>query len=71
VEQNYKLLLANDAKDELQFQITNLHSLFQIYKSLLGLNERDLLEILLSETYWRCTFGALEFDPEVFMPQVQ
>jgi hypothetical protein len=26
---------------------------------------------LLSETYWRCTFGALEFDPEVFMPQVQ
>jgi len=35
---------------------------------MLGLNERDLLEVLLSENYWRSTFGALEFDPDVFMP---
>jgi hypothetical protein len=32
------------------------------------MNERDLLEVLLSENYWRSTFGALEYDPEVFMP---
>lgn len=49
-------------------QGANLHSLFQIYKSLLGLSERDLLEVLMSDNYWRTTFGALEFDPEVFMP---
>lgn len=47
----------------------NLHSLFQIFRNLLSLNERDLLEILLNENYWRTTFGALEYDPEVFMPQ--
>ena len=35
---------------------------------MLSLNERDLLEILVSENYWRSTFGALEYDPEVFMP---
>lgn len=49
--------------------VLNLHSLFQIFRNLLGLNERDLLEILVNENYWRTTFGALEYDPEVFMPQ--
>lgn len=38
---------------------------------MLSLNERDLLEILVSENYWRSTFGALEYDPEVFMPNWQ
>lgn len=32
------------------------------------MNERELLEVLLNENYWRTTFGALEYDPEVFMP---
>jgi hypothetical protein len=35
------------------------------------LNERELLEVLLNENYWRTTFGALEYDPEVFMPLLQ
>ena len=35
---------------------------------MLSLNERELLEVLLNENYWRSTFGALEYDPEVFMP---
>jgi hypothetical protein len=38
---------------------------------MLSLNERDLLEILVSENYWKSTFGALEYDPEVFMPNWQ
>jgi hypothetical protein len=53
----------------MQACVLNLHSLFQIFRNLLSLNERDLLEILLNENYWRTTFGALEYDPEVFMPQ--
>jgi len=32
------------------------------------MNDRDILEILISENYYRSTFGALEYDPEVFMP---
>ncbi|MFO0116081.1 MAG: hypothetical protein ACK521_00140 [bacterium] len=40
-------------------------------RNLLSLNERELLEILLNENYWRTTFGALEYDPEVFMPQIK
>lgn len=52
----------------IQQSVLNLHSLFQIFRNLLSLNERELLEILLNENYWRTTFGALEYDPEVFMP---
>jgi hypothetical protein len=55
--------------NQIQQCVLNLHSLFQIFRNLLSLNERDLLEILLNENYWRTTFGALEYDPEVFMPQ--
>lgn len=43
-----------------------LHNLFNIFKSLLSLNERDLLEVLISDNYWRTTFGVLEYDPDVF-----
>jgi len=45
-----------------------LHSMFHIYRNLLSFNERELLEVLLNEFYWRTTFGALEYDPDVFMP---
>jgi hypothetical protein len=46
-------------------QSGNLNSLFQIYRNLLALNERELIEVLMNENYWRTTFGALEYDPEV------
>jgi len=49
-------------------QVNNLHSLFQIFRNLLNLNHSELLEVLLNENYWLTTFGALEYDPEVFMP---
>ena len=45
-----------------------LHSLFQIFRNLLNLNQSELLEVLLNENYWTTTFGALEYDPEVFSP---
>ena len=45
-----------------------LHSLFQIFRNLLNLNQSELLEVLLNENYWSTTFGALEYDPEVFSP---
>ena len=49
-------------------QVNNLHSLFQIFRNLLNLNQSELLEVLLNENYWMTTFGALEYDPEVFSP---
>lgn len=52
----------------IQQQVNNLHSLFQIYRSLLSLNERELLETLMNDHYWTSTFGALEYDPDLFMP---
>ena len=45
-----------------------MHSLFQIFRNLLNLNQSELLEVLLNENYWLTTFGALEYDPEVFSP---
>ena len=32
------------------------------------MNQGELLEVLLNENYWMTTFGALEYDPEVFSP---
>ena len=32
------------------------------------MNDRDILELLVGENYFKSTFGALEYDPEVFMP---
>lgn len=49
-------------------QVNNLHSLFHIFRNLLNLNQSELLEVLLNENYWMTTFGALEYDPEVFSP---
>ena len=49
-------------------QVGYLHSLFQIFRNLLNLNQSELLEVLLNENYWMTTFGALEYDPEVFSP---
>lgn len=65
-EASYKRCATAHSKEQ---DISNLHNLFSIYKQLLSLNERDLLEVLLSENYWRGTFGALEYDPEVFMAE--
>ena len=42
--------------------------MFQIFRNLLNLNQTELLEVLLNENYWMTTFGALEYDPEVFSP---
>ena len=52
----------------MQQQVNHLHSLFQIFRNLLNLNQSELLEVLLNENYWMTTFGALEYDPEVFSP---
>lgn len=49
-------------------QVNHLHSLFQIFRNLLNLNQSELLEVLLNENYLMTTFGALEYDPEVFSP---
>lgn len=57
-------------KDRNLFQqsVRNLHSLFQIYRNLIGLSNKDIIELLMKEHYWKTTFGALEYDPEVFLP---
>lgn len=31
------------------------------------MNERDVLEVLMNDNYFKTTFGALEYDPEVFI----
>lgn len=77
VEQQYqkavKAIKDNEGDEHDRFihltqQVNNLHSLFQIFRNLLNLNHSELLEVLLNENYWMTTFGALEYDPEVFSP---
>ena len=58
----------HDRCNHMTQQVNNLHSLFQIFRNLLNLNQSELLEVLLNENYWSTTFGALEYDPEVFSP---
>ena len=65
VEQGY--IAAQEQHLQVQGFVANLHSLFQIYRNLLSLNERELIEVLMNEHYWRTTFGALEYDPEVWI----
>lgn len=77
VEQQYhkaiKAMMENTGDEHDRYihltqQVNNLHSLFQIFRNLLNLNQSELLEVLLNENYWMTTFGALEYDPEVFSP---
>ena len=71
VEAQYKASLEQDSVIQSDNEATyrhgqTLHNLFNIFKSLLSLNERDLLEVLISDNYWRTTFGVLEYDPDIF-----
>ena len=38
---------------------------------MLSLNQSELIEVLLNTHYWETTFGALEYDPEIFFPIVR
>jgi len=35
---------------------------------LIALSNKDIIELLMQAPYWLTTFGALEYDPEVFLP---
>lgn len=44
----------------------NLFNLFYIYKYMLSLGDSKLIETLLSNDFYLETFGALEYDPELY-----
>lgn len=42
-----------------------LKKLFLVYKALLNISDMKLLETLLSDKYYECTFGVLEYNTEI------
>ena len=42
----------------------NIHYIFNIFKNLILLGDKDLIEILMKDEYYLITFGALEYDFE-------
>ena len=42
----------------------NIHLIFNIFKNLILIGDKDLLEILIEDEYYLITFGALEYDFE-------
>ena len=42
----------------------NIHYIFTIFKNLILLGDKDLIEILIKDDYYLITFGALEYDFE-------
>ena len=42
----------------------NIHYIFNIFKNLILIGDKDLLEILIEDDYYLITFGALEYDFE-------
>ena len=40
----------------------NIHYIFNIFKNLILIGDKDLLEILIEDDYYLITFGALEYD---------
>lgn len=67
-ENGYKLSQQKKDRNLFQASVRNLHSLFQIYRNLIALSNKDIIELLMQAPYWLTTFGALEYDPEVFLP---
>mmetsp|Transcript_87984 Transcript_87984/g.121349 ORF Transcript_87984/g.121349 Transcript_87984/m.121349 type:complete len:86 (+) Transcript_87984:664-921(+) len=44
-----------------------LTSLFQVFLHLLSFGDKEIVRFLMSNEYYLLTFGALEYDPEVFV----
>ena len=44
--------------------LENIHYIFTIFKNLILIGEKDLIEILMKDEYYLITFGALEYDFE-------
>ena len=42
----------------------NIHYIFNIFKNLILIGDKDLIEILIDDKYYLITFGALEYDFE-------
>ena len=42
----------------------NIHYIFNIFKNLILLGDKDLIEVLMKDEYYLITFGALEYDFE-------
>ena len=44
----------------------NIINIFNIFKNLISIGDRELLEILMDDNYYLITFGALEYDYETY-----
>ena len=44
--------------------LENIHYIFTIFKNLILIGDKDLIEILMKDEYYLITFGALEYDFE-------
>lgn len=55
--------LFDRAEDLTNFEV--LFNIFYIFKYMLSLGDSKLIETLVSEPFYKDTFGALEYDPEL------